>query len=127
MAVPAPSLTTTVRSANRSVSMRDPRRHAFVVLRIAFAVAPVAFGLDKFLHVMSHWDVYLAPRIDRILPGTAHELMHVVGITEIAAGIIVALAPRLGGYVVAAWLGAVIANLLIAPGFYDLALRDFAL
>src|SRR5687768_7089668 len=103
MAVPAtePGHTTTSSAQTSPPWMQDPRRQALLVLRVTFAVAPIAFGLDKFLHLMSHWDVYLAPRLDRLLPGSAHDVMHVVGITEIAAGIIVALAPRLGGYLIA--------------------------
>lgn len=106
---------------------RDPRRQAFLTLRVGFAVAPIIFGLDKFLHVLSQWDLYLAPRLDRIIPGTPHDAMHVVGIIEIIAGLVVALWPRFGGHLVAAWLAGIIANLLMVPGFYDIALRDFGL
>ncbi|MEA2271109.1 MAG: hypothetical protein QOC64_3719 [Solirubrobacteraceae bacterium] len=106
---------------------RDPRYQAYALLRLAFTVAPIAFGLDKFVNVMVDWPQYLAPWIDDIAPGTAQQLMYVVGVTEILAGLAVALKPRYGAYVVAAWLGGIIVNLLTASGFYDIALRDFGL
>jgi uncharacterized membrane protein YphA (DoxX/SURF4 family) len=105
----------------------DPRYQAFALLRLAFTVAPIAFGLDKFFNVMVDWPTYLAPWIDDIAPGTAQQFMYVVGVTEIVAGLAVALKPRYGAYVVAAWLGGIILNLLTASGFYDIALRDFGL
>src|SRR4051794_39694410 len=106
---------------------RDPRYQAFALLRIAFTVAPIAFGLDKFFNVMVHWPNYLAPWINDIAPGTGQEFMYFVGVTEIVAGLFVALKPRYGAYVVAAWLGGIIVNLLSYSGFYDIALRDFGL
>jgi hypothetical protein len=105
----------------------DPRYQAFAMMRLAFTVAPIAFGLDKFFNEMVHWPNYLAPWINDIVPGTGQEFMYVVGAIEILAGLIVALKPRYGGYVVAAWLGAIVINLLTHSGFYDIALRDFGL
>ena len=105
----------------------DPRYQAFSLMRLAFTVAPIAFGLDKFFNVMVHWPNYLAPWINDIAPGTGQELMYVVGAVEILAGVIVALKPRYGAYVVAAWLGAIIVNLLSYSDYYDIALRDFGL
>lgn len=90
-------------------------------------MAPILFGLDKFSHLLVNWDRYLAPRLDNLLPGTAHQAMYAVGAIEIVAGLVVALRPRLGGYLVAAWLAGIIVNLLLIPGFYDIALRDFGL
>jgi uncharacterized membrane protein YphA (DoxX/SURF4 family) len=106
---------------------RDPRYQAFALMRLAFTVAPIAFGLDKFFNVLVHWPDYLAPWINDIAPGTGQQFMYVVGVTEIVAGITVALKPRYGAYVVAAWLGGIIVNLLSYSGFYDIALRDFGL
>jgi hypothetical protein len=91
------------------------------------AVAPILFGLDKYFHVLVNWDRYFAPFIVRQTPWNAHQLMYAVGAIEIVAGLVVALRPRFGGYLVAAWLAGIIANLLIVPGFYDVALRDFGL
>lgn len=109
---------------------RDPSHpvfQAFTLLRVGFTVAPILFGLDKFAHVLVNWDVYLAPRLDRLLPGTAHQAMYAVGVIEIVAGLIVALRPKYGSLLVAGWLAGIIVNLLLLPGFYDIALRDFGL
>jgi uncharacterized membrane protein YphA (DoxX/SURF4 family) len=105
----------------------DPAYQAFLLLRIAFTVAPILFGLDKFFNVLVDWEVYLAPWIDDIVPGSASTAMHLVGVVEILAGVLVALKPRYGAYVVAAWLGGIILNLLTYSGYYDIALRDFGL
>ena len=105
----------------------NPVAQAFWLLRIGFTVAPIVFGLDKFAHVLVNWDRYLAPQFARVLPGTTHELMYIVGVIEIAAGILVAAVPRLGAFVVSAWLMGIVVNLLLPPGFYDIALRDFGL
>jgi hypothetical protein len=113
--------------ATAKTDWRDPRYQAFALMRLAFTVAPIAFGLDKFFNVTVHWPNYLAPWINDIAPGTGQQFMYFVGVTEILAGVIVALKPRHGAYVVAAWLGGIIVNLLTYSGFYDIALRDFGL
>lgn len=105
----------------------DARYQAFALLRVAFTVAPIAFGLDKFFNVMVDWPIYLAPWINDIAPGSAQEFMYAVGAIEIVAGIAVALKPRYGAYVVAAWLGGIVISLLTYSGYYDIALRDFGL
>jgi|SRR5829696_1631227 len=105
----------------------EPAYQAFWLLRAGFTVAPILFGLDKFAELLTNWEGYLAPSIDRLVPGTAHQAMLVVGVIEILAGIVVALLPRFGGYLVAAWLGGIIVNLLVLGDFYDVALRDFGL
>jgi hypothetical protein len=114
-------------TAVRRAVLTDPAYQAFLLLRTAFTLAPVVFGLDKFFDVLTDWKVYLAPSLNDLVPGTAHQAMLMVGVVEIAAGVLVALRPRLGGYVVAAWLAGIILNLLLIPGFYDIALRDFGL
>ena len=101
--------------------------HAFVLLRTVFTIAPIAFGLDKFFDVLTTWEQYLAGPFDEVIPGSAHQAMLMVGVVEIVAGLLVAVRPDLGGYVVAAWLAGIIVNLLLVPGFYDVALRDFGL
>jgi hypothetical protein len=106
---------------------RDPALQAFTLLRIGLTAAPIAFGLDKFFNVLVNWEIYLAPWINRLMPGTAHQFMDVVGVVEIVAGLVVALRPRYGGYLVAAWLAGIIVNLLTYSGYYDVALRDFGL
>jgi hypothetical protein len=105
----------------------DPVAQAFLLLRIGFTVAPILFGLDKFAGLLTDWDKYLAPAFDRLVPGSAHQAMLAVGVIEIVAGIVVAVLPRFGGYLVAAWLGGIIVNLLVLGDYYDVALRDFGL
>lgn len=100
---------------------------AFLLLRTVFTIAPIAFGLDKFFQILTDWDAYLAPWIDGIVPGDAHQAMLAVGVIEIIAGIAVALAPRLGSLLVAVWLLGIIVNLESTGSFYDIALRDFGL
>jgi len=115
---------------SRSVADRlkgDPAYQAFWLLRIGFAAAPILFGLDKFIDVLVNWEIYLAPWINDIVPGTAAEAMYAVGVIEIVAGMAVLVKPRYGAYLVAAWLGGIIVNLLTLSGYYDIALRDFGL
>jgi uncharacterized membrane protein YphA (DoxX/SURF4 family) len=107
---------------------RDPAAQAFMLLRIAFTVAPIAFGIDKFANVLtSDWTRYLSSEFNSIIPGSAADAMHMVGVIEIVAGLLVAIAPRIGALVVAAWLGGIIVNLLLVGGYGDIALRDFGL
>lgn len=105
----------------------DPVVQAFWLLRIGFTVAPILFGVDKFTHVLTNWDKYLAPWVHNLLPGTTHQVMYVVGVVEIVAGLVVLIRPRLGGYLVATWLLGIIVNLLSIGGYGDVALRDFGL
>jgi hypothetical protein len=107
--------------------LRDPGFQAFALLRTCFAVAPILFGLDKFLNWLVDWPIYLAPDIDDFIPGNAHQAMLAVGVVEIVAGLVVAMRPKWGGYLVTAWLGGIITNLLILGDHYDVALRDFGL
>ena len=107
---------------------RDPATQAYVLLRIAFTVAPILFGIDKFANVLTDdWTRYLSTTFNDILPGSAATGMHIVGVVEIAAGLVVLVAPRFGGLLVAAWLGGIIVNLLLVGGYGDIALRDFGL
>ena len=111
----------------RERNWTDGRFQAFAILWIGFSVAPLLFGLDKFFDVLVDWPKYLAPWINDIAPGSAKDFMHVVGGVELLAGLAVALKPRYGAYLVAAWLGGIIVNLLSYSGYYDIALRDFGL
>jgi hypothetical protein len=108
-------------------NFRDPAYQAFWLLRIGFTVAPILFGIDKFAHVLVDWDKYLAPEFTDLFNAQAHTLMYAVGAIEIVAGLVVALRPRFGGYLVAAWLAGIITNLLLIGDYYDIALRDFGL
>lgn len=105
----------------------DPSHQAFLLLRTVFTVAPILFGLDKFTNQLVHWPRYLAPVIDHLVPGTAQQAMYAVGVVEIVAGLVVAARPRYGALLVTAWLAGIIVNLLLIPGYYDVALRDFGL
>jgi uncharacterized membrane protein YphA (DoxX/SURF4 family) len=106
---------------------REAGYQAYLMLRLAYTVAPIAFGLDKFFNVLVDWPIYLAPWINDIAPGSGQDFMYFVGVVEILAGVLVAFKPRYGAPVVAAWLAGIILNLLTVPGFYDVALRDFGL
>jgi uncharacterized membrane protein YphA (DoxX/SURF4 family) len=119
--------TTPRRDAAARLRAATPSRQAFLLLRTVFTAAPILFGLDKFANVLTDWPRYLAPAIDDLVPGTAQQAMYAVGVVEILAGIAVALVPRYGGLLVAAWLAGIIANLLIIGDHYDVALRDFGL
>jgi uncharacterized membrane protein YphA (DoxX/SURF4 family) len=114
-------------SSRATADWSDPRYQAFSLLRLAFTVAPIAFGVDKFFNVMVDWPQYLAPWINNIAPGSGQDFMYFVGAVEIVAGIAVAIKPRYGAYIVAAWLGGIVINLLSYSGYYDIALRDFGL
>jgi uncharacterized membrane protein YphA (DoxX/SURF4 family) len=106
----------------------DPAAQAFLLLRIAFVVAPILFGLDKFAEVMiSDWPKYLASEFNSVIPGSAQDAMYIVGAVEILAGLVVAIMPRFGGLLVAGWLGGIIVSLLLVGGYADIALRDFGL
>src|SRR3954465_10134385 len=110
------------------VLRRDPAAQAFMLLRIALTIAPILFGIDKFAGVLTDdWTRYLAPAFNDIIPGNAADAMHIVGVVEIVAGLVVAVAPRFGGVLVAGWLAGIIVNLLIVGGYGDIALRDFGL
>jgi hypothetical protein len=113
--------------AKRAADLKDPTYQAFWLLRIGFTVAPILFGIDKFAHVLVDWDKYLAPEFTDLFNAQAHTLMYAVGAIEIVAGLVVALRPRFGGYLVAAWLAGIITNLLLMGDYYDIALRDFGL
>jgi hypothetical protein len=108
---------TTVRSHNTSI--RDnPAYQAYLTLRVGFVVAPILFGLDKFTNLLTDWTTYLAPATGAMLA---------VGVVEIVAGLVVAVRPKVGGYLVAAWLAGIITNLLLLGEHYDVALRDLGL
>ena len=107
---------------------RDPAAQAFLLMRVAFVVAPILFGIDKFANVLTDdWTRYLATEFNDIIPGSASDAMHMVGVVEILAGLVVLVSPRFGGLLVAAWLAGIIVSLLLVGGYGDIALRDFGL
>ncbi|EMY33191.1 hypothetical protein D477_016080 [Arthrobacter crystallopoietes BAB-32] len=107
--------------------LRSPAQQAFMLLRTVFTIAPILFGLDKFTNLLTDWTQYLAPVATEVVPVSAQQFMWAVGVVEILAGLLVAWRPRIGSLVVAAWLAGIIINLLVLPGFFDVALRDFGL
>jgi hypothetical protein len=109
------------------VAASNPTYQAYQILHFGFTVAPIIAGVDKFLHLLVNWDQYLPPFVNRMLGGYGHEFMYVVGVIEVIAGIGVFLKPKIFAYVVAAWLGLIIVNLLMIPGYFDVALRDLGL
>jgi hypothetical protein len=108
-------------------SAHNPTHQAYQILHWGFVALPVIAGLDKFLHLLANWDQYLSPTFAHVSPFSAHSTMLAVGVVEMAAGLIVALKPRIGAYVVAAWLVGVIVNLVLLGSGLDIALRDFGL
>jgi len=98
---------------------------AWWALRIGLGVGPIIAGLDKYFNKLADWEMYLSPLATHILPVTATTFMHVVGVVEIVAGIIVLSRwTRVGSYIVGAWLIAIAINLVTTGMFYDLAVRD---
>jgi hypothetical protein len=116
-----------VTTAPRSSVMTRPAYQSYTMLLVGFTVLPIIAGVDKFFHFLVAWDQYLAPLATQILPVSSNTFMLGVGVIEIAAGLLVAFRPRIGAYVVAAWLWGIIVNLLMIPGYFDIALRDFGL
>jgi len=117
-------------AATVAIEARDasnPAYQAYRILHVGFTVLPIVAGLDKFTHILVNWDIYVAPIVARLSPIPVHSLMMIVGVIEIIAGVLVAIKPRIGAYVVAAWLCGIIINLLLVSGYYDVALRDFGL
>ena len=104
-----------------------PAYQAYQILHLAFTVAPIVAGIDKFFGLLVNWDQYLPPVVNNLTGGRGHELMLLVGVIEIVAGLGVWFKPKIFAYVVAAWLFLIIVNLLMIPGYFDVALRDFGL
>jgi hypothetical protein len=120
-------MATTAARVPTTPTRENPAYQAYLILRTGFVVAPILFGLDKFTNLLADWTTYLAPAVDRLVPGSASSAMLAIGVVEVAAGLVVAVRPKVGGYLVAAWLAGIIANLLLLGDHYDVALRDFGL
>src|ERR1043166_3151449 len=105
----------------------SPRYEAYQVLLLGFTVAPILLGLDKFFNLVVNWEQYLPPFVNNLIGGQGHYLMLAVGVIEIIAGLGVAFKPKVFAYVVSAWLLLIVINLLMIPGYFDIALRDFGL
>ena len=120
--MPAPDV-----PAHASVETPRYSHHAYSILLSGFIALPILAGLDKFFHVLVDWTQYLAPIVPRLTGMDAAAFMMIVGVIEVVAGIVVAIKPKFGGWLVALWLWGIIVNLLLIPGYYDIALRDFGL
>src|SRR6185503_18533893 len=119
--------TTSRKKPLAEANVSGPAYQAYQILHVAFIVAPIVAGLDKFFHLLVNWDQYLPPVVKRMIGGHGHELMLVAGVIEIIAGLGVAFKPKVFAYVVSAWLLLIVVNLLMIPGYFDIALRDFGL
>jgi uncharacterized membrane protein YphA (DoxX/SURF4 family) len=102
-------------------------RDAYRLLRVGFAAAPIIAGIDKFTDKLGNWDKYLADGVAEHLPTSRHTFMQAVGVIEVGAGLLVAVKPKWGGYVVSVWLAGIMANLWTKPNYRDIALRDLGL
>jgi hypothetical protein len=118
---------TTVARSRTAVRTHTPAYQAYQILHVAFVIAPLIAGADKFFHFLVNWDQYLSPMVTRTLPISAHTFMQGVGVIEIVAALLVAVAPAVGGWVVGVWLLGIVVNLLTIPAYFDIALRDFGL
>ena len=105
----------------------DYAHQAYTILKFGFTVAPIVAGLDKFFNLLVDWTQYLTPLVPRWTGIAPTDFMMVVGVIEIIAGIVVVVKPKIGAWVVTAWLWGIIINLLLVPGYYDVALRDLGL
>lgn len=122
-----PARTRSTTKIRMDADVSGPAYEAYQILRVGFIVAPIVAGLDKFFHVLVNWDQYLPPFVNRMVGGHGHELMLVAGIVEIVAGLGIFFKPKVFAYIVSAWLLMIVVNLLLIPGYYDIALRDFGL
>jgi len=113
--------------ASDKTDIANPGFQAYQILRIGFTVAPIIAGVDKFLHLLVNWDQYLPSVVNNMIGGRGHQFLLVVGVIEIVAGIGVFIKPKYFAYVVSIWLVLIIANLLMIPGYFDVALRDLGL
>jgi hypothetical protein len=111
-----------------AITRAEPAHQAYLALWVGFVALPLIVGLDKLIGFLDvNWEGYLAGWVNNIVPGSASDAMMIVGIVEIAAAVLVAVAPRIGAYVVAAWLVGIIINLLSIGNYNDIALRDLGL
>ncbi len=115
------------RTTDSNADLSNPTYQAYQILHVGFVVAPIIAGLDKFFHFLVNWDQYLPAFVNNLVGGHGHQLMLAAGVIEIIAGLGVAFKPKIFAYVVAAWLLMIVVNLLLIPGYFDIALRDFGL
>lgn len=113
---------------NTATNISTDRLHTvWAVLKYTYAIVPIVAGLDKFTHLLTNWDKYLSPIVAEIIPFSPHTFMLIVGVIEIMAGVLVLIRPRIGGYIVAAWLVGIAINLLTTGEYFDIAVRDLVM
>jgi hypothetical protein len=104
-----------------------PSYQAFRTLHVGYTILPIIMGLDKFMNALTVWTRYASHAYATFFGGNVVRMMHFVGLVEIAAGLIVLANPKWGARIVALWLAGIILNMLLLPGYFDIALRDFGL
>lgn len=117
----------TLTAENLRSAPASPAHQAYRILHWGFVAAPLIAGADKFSNMLVDWSIYLPPIVPHVTGIPAHTFMYLVGVVELLAAVLVAIKPLYGAYIVAAWLWGIIVNLLLVPGYYDVALRDFGL
>ncbi len=105
----------------------DQGYQAFRLLQVAFVVAPIVAGFDKFFYFLTNWVAYLSPLALQAVHGRARLFMMVVGVIEITAGVGMIFKPKVFAYIVFVWLLAIVGNLLLTGMYFDIALRDVGL
>lgn len=110
-----------------TISLKQTIKPVFDISRLTFGIVPVVAGLDKFTNLLTNWEQYLHPALVKMLPFAPHTFMMIIGVVEIAAGIMVLRKPALGGLVVAAWLSLVALSLLVSGQYLDVAVRDLVM
>ena len=102
-------------------------KSTFTLLRVTFGLMPIAAGFDKFTNLLTDWQQYLHPGIAGMLPITVGTFMMIVGIIEIAAGLLVLIRPAIGALIVSAWLSLISVTLIASGNYYDIAVRDLVM
>lgn len=97
------------------------------VLKYTYGLVPIVAGLDKFTNLLTDWKNYLSVSVVNMVPFSAGTFMSIVGIIEIVAGVLVLLRPRIGAYVVMAWLIAIALTLIFGGHYFDVAVRDLVM
>ena len=120
-------ITTTHAKAHAQQAVMTNADKATAILKWTYGLVPIVAGADKFMHILTDWDKYLAPAIANMLPFSASSFMSMVGIIEIIAGVLVLVKPKIGSLVVALWLTGIAINLLLTGQYFDVAVRDLVM
>lgn len=108
-------------------ALQDSRvSSSYWALRATYVLVPLLAGLDKFANLLTYWPQYVSSAFARVLPMSAVGFMRIVGVVEVAAALLVLLKPRIGAYVVMAWLICIAIN-LASMSMFDIAVRDLAM